>query len=261
VTPEVGGAMTYQLKLPIFEGPLDLLLHLCEKDQINIYDIPVARVTEQYLDYLFAMNELDLDIASEFIVMAATLLEIKARMLLPRAKPALVRDEPQVDPREELARHLAEYSRFKAAAGDLVQLASREAPYFAHPSEAPPVPSEALLSPTVSLFDLVLAFQKMLAAGMPGTPTEITREHLSVRRKMQEIIRRLASRRSGASFLDLVGPRRTRLMVVVTFLAVLELARQRRLMVQQPFAFAEMVVFYRRREEPGSQEDAHDPVS
>ena len=249
--------MAYQVKLEIFEGPLDLLLHLCEKDQINIYDIPIARVTGQYLDYLSEMQVLDLEVASEFLVMAATLLEIKARMLLPRQKAAVtVEGEEELDPREELVRHLAEYSRFKEVAADMREMASSWSGRYPHPADAPPEGGEALLSSKVSLFELALAFRKMLAAAVPEKPTEISREQVSVRRKMQDIVRRLASRKAGCSFTDLVGSRRSRLMVVVTFLALLELVRQRRIMVQQPFAFAEMVIFYRRAEEAAARAKA-----
>lgn len=241
--------MAYQVKLEIYEGPLDLLLHLCEKDQINIYDIPIARVTGQYLDYLSQMQVLDLEIASEFLVMAATLLEIKARLLLPRKQAVTVTEEgEELDPREELVRHLAEYGRFKEVAADMREMANSWSGFYPHPPDAPPEAGEALLSPKISLFGLALAFQKMLAGTAPQEPTEISREQVSVRRKMEEIVKRLASRKSGCSFTDLVGSRRSRLMVVVTFLALLELVRQRRIMVQQPFAFAEMVIFYRRAE-------------
>ncbi len=240
------GDQPYQLHLPAFEGPLDLLLHLIKQEQLNIYDIPIALVTEQYLAYLATMQELNLDVASEFLVMAATLLAIKARMLLPKpekTEPA-EGEEEAIDPREALIASLLEYRRYKEAAERLKELGDLQAlRFWRPPAELPPMPPG--ISPEVTLNDLVAAFRQVVESLVPEEPATIRRDEITLRDKMRQVLRRLASSRRGLSFGQILGPTPSRLNVVISFLAVLELIRLRRVIVQQPMPFGEMIVYYR----------------
>lgn len=216
--------LPYQVRLETFEGPLDLLLHLIKKNEVNIYDIPIAMIAQQYLDYLSVMKSLNLAVAGEFLVMATTLVQIKSRMLLPAGEHEEDEDEG-LDPRAELVRRLLEYKQFKGAAGRLDdrerlwrELFSRE--------QAPPVPvrsSEALLE-DVTLFDLVDALQDVLARIPNQRLLEIIPENLTVNDRMNAILEVLESKES-VTFLSLFEGQEHRLLIIVTFLALLELTR------------------------------------
>lgn len=239
----VASAEPYNVKLENFEGPLDLLLHLIKREEMNIYDIPIARITEQYLEAVRHLVDVDIDRASEFLVMAATLLGIKSRMLLPRP-PKLVVEEEQaaldgVDPREELVRQLVAYSQFKQVAEEL---RGREQEMFKvhlrglfveEPSG--PRPLEGL-----NLADLVKAFQDVLKEEWNWR--EVPREEIPLREKIREINFRLSRHPSGVRFRDLFTRGGSKLEVVVTFLAVLELIRQRKAVVLQEQLFGEIVI-------------------
>ena len=153
----------YKVKLEVFEGPLDLLLYLIKKDEVNIYDIPIARITDEYLEYIELMKMLDINIASEFIVMAATLMQIKSRMLLP-VEERVPEEEEEVDPREELVRQLLEYKKFKEAAVQLEELELKRAEVFTRAPEEDSFDNENGDEPffEASLFDLIAAFSEAL---------------------------------------------------------------------------------------------------
>lgn len=224
--------MELKLSLAVFEGPLDLLLHLVRREELNIYDIPIARITDQYLQYLRQMSELDLEIASEFLVMAATLLQIKARMLLPRPpQSADAGGEEEADPRQMLIEQLIEYRRYKEAAAELAGLAAEEALRFSRP----PIdigPAEPGLPADLDLARLIAAMRALLAEAEPTPPAAITRELYTIRQRMDFILGRLNEARR-VSFRALFGLRFTRDEVVATFLAVLELVRGQLVSVRQ----------------------------
>jgi len=214
--------LPYQVKIENFEGPLDLLLHLIKKNEINIYDIPIALIAQQYLDYLSVMKELNLAVAGEFLVMAATLLHIKSRMLLPVDEVA-VDEEDGPDPREELVRRLLEYKQFKEAAS---QLDYKE---------------RLWLLDEISLFDLVDALQGVLSRHPGKRLVEIIPDNLTVRTRMSAIIEALELHESMA-FTALFEESSHRLVVIVTFLALLELIRIRVVRVFQSETFGAILV-------------------
>ncbi|HET9961315.1 MAG TPA: segregation/condensation protein A [Nitrospiraceae bacterium] len=233
--------LPYQVKIENFEGPLDLLLHLIKKNEINIYDIPVALIAQQYLDYLSVMKELNLAVAGEFLVMAATLLHIKSRMLLP-AEETEGEEEEGPDPREELVRRLLEYKQFKEAASQLDYKERLWRDVFTREGGPPPdvLPDESLLD-EVSLFDLVDALQGVLARHPGKKLVEIIPDNLTVRDRMNAIIDALESQ-DAVAFTTLFDGTCHRIVVIVTFLALLELIRIRVVRVYQGETFGAILV-------------------
>lgn len=243
--------MPYQVKIDAFEGPLDLLLHLINRLEIDIYDIPVAQITEQYLIYIKTMNELKLDIASEFLVMAATLLAIKSKMLLPKHEEVIVDQEDEIafedDPRDELVERLIEYRKYKEAAHDLKTLEEERGLMYTKPpsdlsdfsKEKQPEKSEL----NVSLYDMLAAFQKLLRRKKLQRPmaTKIARQEISIEKRMTEIMVELKQLKGRKSFNDLF-PYPDKEHVVVTFLAVLELIKRKEIDVEQRGNFSEIFV-------------------
>ncbi len=233
--------LPYQVRIENFEGPLDLLLHLIKKNEINIYDIPVALIAQQYLDYLSVMKELNLAVAGEFLVMAATLLHIKSRMLLPEDE-APDEEEDGPDPREELVRRLLEYKQFKEAASQLDGQERLWREMFTRET----VPSielesdEALLE-DVSLFNLVDALQEMLARNPGKQMVEIIPDNMTVRDRMNAIIETLEGQ-EAVPFTSLFDISSHRIIVIVTFLALLELIRIRVVRVFQSEIFGAILV-------------------
>lgn len=218
--------MSYHVKLEIFEGPLDLLLHLIRKHELDIYDIPVGLITQQYLEYLDLMKSLDIEIAGEFLVMASTLTYIKSRMLLP--PPDNPEDEEfGVDPRAELIQRLLEYKRFKDAAQSLEQKEELWSQVFSRPAEAAPdlPPDDEPLLFDFHLFDLLAALKDVMAR-VPDQSFEITAESVSITEKISHILARLESSDSVV-FADLFEGNTTKLQMIATFLALLELMRTR----------------------------------
>ena len=216
----------YNIKLPVFEGPLDLLLHLIRENKVDIYDIPISFITRQYLDYIEVMKELNLEIAGEFLVMAATLIQIKSRMLLPPEEKEAEGAEA-VDPRLELVQRLIEYQAYKDAATILREreeesqlLFTREA--AAVEDEAAEESSEPSLF-DVNIFDLLGAFKKMLESA-PAEVRTITRETLTVKDRML-LIADLLENTESIRFEELFRDNLTRTQLIVTFLALLELLR------------------------------------
>ncbi len=227
------------VRLPAFEGPLDLLLHLIRENKVDILDIPVARITEQYLEYLEVMRSLSLEIAGEFLVVAATLLHIKSRMLLP-AEPG-EEGEEEDDPRRELVRQLVEYRKFKEAGMALRELEERRSRVFARESLGPEGPPRTDWPIDVSLFDLIAAMRRVMAQLPKGGTVEIEPDRLSVAQRLAEILELLAPGGEFA-FEDLFRGSREVGDVVVTFLAVLELVRLRLLRVWQVEAYGSIRV-------------------
>ncbi|MBI3945794.1 MAG: segregation/condensation protein A [Armatimonadetes bacterium] len=231
------------MELGSFSGPLDLLLHLVQKHEIDIYDIPIARLTDQYLAHLRAMQACDIEMGGEFIVMAATLMEIKSRLLLPPA-PRGDGEEEGPDPRAELAQMLDEYRRYKEAAERLRSRAEAWSRVFARGGDLPA--DVAGLVPEVELANLsvnalVDALQQvLLEAEEEHGVTTVRRERVSVRVKLAALWRRLLASPDGITFRDLFAPPYTRADVVATFLALLELLRLNRVRVRQEHAFGEL---------------------
>ncbi len=233
----------YRLKLPVFEGPLDLLLFLIRKNELDIYDIPIEQVTRQYLDALFAMQQLDLDLAGDFFVMAATLMEIKSRMLLPReqrpAGPESEGDE-ELDPRWELVHQLLEYRKFKEAAAQLDalavernQLIARQVPALAARSDRPLAPSDR-----IQLWNVFNGVLRRLAEKL--VVGEIHDEHVTVADQMELLLARIRTEPRFV-FSHLFTSTVSLRTLVATFLAVLELVRLKRLRVRQDEAFADIL--------------------
>jgi len=219
---------TYSVRLPVFEGPLDLLLHLIRINEVEITDIPIARIGEQYLEYLRLMEELDLEVVGEYLVMASTLAWIKSRMLLPAERVG--EDGEEIDPRAELVARLLEYQRFKEVAAELGERERLGRDVFAARGFGLEAPAEADREIDVGLFDLVEAYRRALAASRESTAKahEIEAEEITVRERMMEIMT-LLEPHSSTDFDVLLreGHQRpyTRLLVVVTFIAILELTR------------------------------------
>ncbi len=216
--------MTYQVKLEMFEGPLDLLLHLIREHQLDILDIPMATITDEYLRYLSLMQELDLDVAGEFLLMAATLIHIKSKMLLPPEEAAEGEEAEEEDPRAELVDRLLEYKKFKEAAQTLGVLEAEQS--LLHPRGAPAIELTVEGPLTVSLFELMRAFRDVLRRADVPTPLEITPEELNVGQRIVHLLDRLAAE-SPLEFTNLFAGSTRRAEIIVTFLALLELLRRR----------------------------------
>ncbi len=217
----------YQVKLEAFTGPMDLLLHLIRKHQINIYDIPIALIAQQYLEYLSMMKTLNLTLAGDFLVMAATLLYIKSRMLLPKEEKPETEDEEGLDPRAELVRQLVEYERFKEAAGTLVVRERLWRESFSRdplPLSPEAVADEDMATEDLQLFDLLSAFQDVLDRAPTDTIVELSRETWTVQDCIQGILERLEGE-STVPFEGLFEQHWSKPLVIVTFLALLELVR------------------------------------
>ena len=237
----------WKVDLEVFEGPLDLLLYLIRREELNIYDIPIGRITEQYMAYLDLMRQLNLDIAGEFIVMAATLMVIKSRMLLPvdRRKTGEETDEEWVDPRLDLVRQLIEYKKFKDAAGRLGEYEALASESFGYGGGRPKFEKTSADAAgalgDVDIFDLLTAFQDVLARAAEIPQGELKGMRWSVPDKMDLIVSR--TRADGQiSFTSLFSETAPRGEVIVTFLALLELLRQHRVIVYQNAAFHEITV-------------------
>lgn len=217
-----------QVFLEAFEGPLDLLLYLIRRQNINILDIPIAEITTQYVQYIEVMTELQLDLAGEYLVMAAMLAEIKSRLLLPRPE---AEEEEEADPRAELVRRLQEYERFKKAAEDISDLPRLERDTFVASADAPERKVITKL-PDVTLEELLIAFHDVLKRAKMYSSLHLQRETLSVRQRMSEILTRINANAFSA-FADLFDPEEGRHGVTVTFLAILELLKEATIEVVQ----------------------------
>jgi len=226
-----------QVFLEAFEGPLDLLLYLIRRQNIDILNIPIAEITKQYVQYIELMTELQLELAGEYLLMAAMLAEIKSRMLLPRPQTEV---EEEADPRAELVRRLQEYERFKKAADDLSDLPRLERDVFVATADAPDRKVVTKL-PDVTLKELVLAFHEVLKRAEMFSNLHLQREPLSVRQRMSEILTRIKAN-TFTDFADLFDPEEGRMGVAVTFIAILELLRETVIDVVQSEQFAPLHV-------------------
>ncbi len=223
--------------LEAFEGPLDLLLYLIRRQNLDVLDIPIAEITRQYMRYIELMQDLQLELAGEYLVMAATLAEIKSRMLLPRPASAA---EGEDDPRAELVRRLQEYERFKRAAGDVDQLVRLERDVFQASAELRDRPVARVL-PQVTLREMLLAFREVATRSQMFAHHRVQREALSVRERMSNV---LAALEAGefVDFVRLFAPEEGRMGVTVTFVAILELLREGLIDIVQTEALAPLHV-------------------
>ena len=233
--------MTYKVKLEVFEGPLDLLLYLIKKEELNIYDIPIAKITDQYLEYLELMQLLDLSIAGDFLVMAATLMHIKSKLLLP-PDPLAPPEEIEEDPRAELVRRLLEYKKFKEAAGELSQMEQQQRHFFARVGdgkEQADSSQDELFE--ASLFDLITAFTKVLKDVPKDFFHQVVKDEFTVSEKMHDIIH-LMVERPRILFADLFKDAKHKIEVITIFLAVLELIRLKEIIVTQVTSFGDIEI-------------------
>ncbi|MFE8069665.1 segregation/condensation protein A [Marinobacteraceae bacterium S3BR75-40.1] len=214
--------------LDAFEGPLDLLLYLIRRQNMDILDIDVSEITKQYMDYIALMEAMRFELAAEYLLMAATLAEIKSRMLLPRKESD---DEEEVDPRAELIRRLQQYERYKKAAEDLDELPRNNRDYHVARAAVPQLP-EAKVHPDVGLSEMLYALREVLLRADLFESHQVEREKLSTRERMSQVLARLSEDRF-VDFKSLFSPDEGRLGVVVTFLAVLELVKEQLIDVVQ----------------------------
>ena len=248
-----------KIRLQAFEGPLDLLVHLIKKNQINVYDIPIALVTEQYLEYLDLMQELNLDLASEFLVMAATLIHIKSRMLLPRPDPGLDDQEADEDPRDALVRRLLEHEKFKAAAELLHERETLRSAQWARPDSRVEAIAGDDYEPEleVDLFSLLTAFRQVLQRARERPPLLLPPEQVSIETRIEQLLERL-SETEACGFEDLFEDASDRSGMIVTFLALLEMIRLKLIRVFQSGQLGPIRVYKRARPQDAPH-PIHDP--
>lgn len=234
--------MSYKIKLQIFEGPLDLLLYLVKKDHLNIYDIPIASVTEQYLEYLNLMQLLDLNIAGEFLVMAATLMQIKSKMLLP-AQETQGLEEEETDPREELVKRLLEYEKFKQIAEELRQKENNQRDVFKRPKVeiGQPVSDNKEVYFEASIFDLINAFSAALKDVPKEVFYEVIKDEFTIEEKIHDILHLLLIS-PGIKLSELFNKAKNKIEIIVYFLAILELIRMKEIIIMQRELFQEIEI-------------------
>ncbi len=237
----------YQVKIDMFEGPLDLLLHLINQYEIDIYDIPVAQITDQYLDYIHQMERLELNIASEYLVMAATLLALKSQMLLPRQEIDEDIDEYEEDPREELVQRLITYQKYKEAAQHLEDQENHDRQIF---MRSPVIFDELDIKPEivpgeVSVYDMLRAVERMIDRKKWYEPltSKIERNEIPIEDRMEEMIDIVKEAKDGVLF-DKLFVYPTKSHIVVTFLALLELMKNNVVYCKQESHFDDLYVFY-----------------
>ena len=226
--------MAYDVHLEIFEGPLDLLLHLIRKDDLDIYDIPISQITAEYLEYLDLMKEFNLDIASQFLVMSVTLMQIKSRMLLPSPDHG----EKEEDPRAELVSRLIEYEKYKQVGHYLSVKELNEQGVF---YKSKPVFDEQDFVLDASLFDLIESFRQVLKE-LPEEVKEIVYEEIPVEQKIRELIDLLEGRRY-INFKELLKREKTRTGIIVLFMALLELIRLKQVVARQARLFGQIRIY------------------
>ncbi|MDQ6807943.1 MAG: segregation/condensation protein A [Verrucomicrobiota bacterium] len=233
----------YKVKLEIFEGPLDLLLYLIKRDELDIYDISLGRITSQYLEYLQAFKELNIDVAGEFVVMAANLIYLKSRSLLPADQQPPEEDAEEDDPRWDLIRQLIEYKKFKEAAAQLLARQQEQERTFVRGgiTELAELTAPLRLG-EVGIFQLINAFQTVVKRLEAREDLqEIFGEHFTVSEKIETILQRVAN--GGAiKFSELFAGMASRVEIVVTFLALLELVRLRQISARQASPFEEIEI-------------------
>jgi len=232
----------YKVKLEVFEGPLDLLLYLIKRDEIDIYDISIERITRQYLQYLQAFKELKIDIAGEFVVMAANLIYLKSRSLLPLDQQPPEEDAEENDPRWDLIRQLIEYKKFKEAAAQLHDRALEQEQIFTRDDGGAAISDGPLPLHEVGIFQLIHAFQEVIKRVEAREDLgEIFAERFSVSDKIEKILQRV-SKGTPLRFSELFGQIASRVEIVVTFLALLELIRLNQVHAMQRKMFDEIEI-------------------
>ncbi len=231
--------MSYKIKLEMFEGPLDLLLHLIKKEELSISDISITRITEQYLEYLNLMELLDLDIAGDFLVMAATLMHIKSKMLLPPDPEGIETDEE--DPRSELVRRLLQYKAFKEAAERLKENEEKQSGIFGRVGVEPEISQADIPIADITLFELLEAFNKVLKSIPVERYHEVVRDEYTVAEKVHEIFHELA-RTPRIFFSKLFNRARSKVEAITVFLAILELIRLKEVLARQDEQFGEIEI-------------------
>ena len=248
-----------RIRLQAFEGPLDLLVHLIRKNKVDVYDIPIAIITRQYLDYLTLMEELNLDVASEFLVMAATLIHIKSRMLLPRPPAITEVDTLGEDPRDVLVRRLLEHERFKAAAELLHDRETLRSAQWMRPDSRIEAIAGDEYEPEleVDLFGLLSAFQRVLERARERPPVPLPPEEQSLEQRIEQLLERL-SVTAACGFDELFDDTTTRADLIVTFLAVLEMIRLKLIRVFQSGHTGDIRVYMRARPQDAPH-PIHDP--
>ncbi|MFH0790001.1 MAG: segregation/condensation protein A [Candidatus Omnitrophota bacterium] len=233
--------MSYKIKLEMFEGPLDLLLYLVKKDHLNIYDIPIAQVTDQYLAYIELMRLLDLNIAGEFLVMAATLLQIKSKMLLPAQENQPPEEED--DPRAELVKRLLEYEKFKQIAENLRQKECDQQEVFKRTKQEKinelPKGNEVYFE--ASIFDLISAFSRALETVPKEVFYEVIKDEFTIEEKVHQILHLLLIRDS-VNISELFLTAKHKVEIIVVFLAILELIRMKEIIARQKGLFDEIEI-------------------
>ncbi|MEO3945244.1 segregation/condensation protein A [Gorillibacterium sp. CAU 1737] len=245
------GANKVTFKLEAFEGPLDLLLHLIEKNEVDIYDIPIRMITDQYMEYLDLFQELELDLTSEFLVMAATLLSIKSKMLLP--KPPVIEmewedgmEDPDLDPRTELVRQLMEYKKYKEIADHLREKELERSHIFTRePVDLSPYAREVQSNPVEGLLprDLLIAFHRALKKmANRQAVARIRRDEISVKERIGQVLRQLKREGGRVLFSRLLEDGFSREEVVTTFLALLELMKMKQIVCFQHRLFEDIVI-------------------
>lgn len=230
--------MDYQVNLETFRGPLDLLLYLVKREEVDVRDIPIARIADQFLQYMHLLELVDVEWAGDFLVMAATLMEIKSRMLLPRAEPGA---EEKDDPRQELVRQLLEYKKFKDAAALLDAQAERQLNRLPRQLTEPvnvPGPDQQPLR-AVELWDLVSAFGRLMRETLALQPRQIVVDETPIQVYMDAIFEQLQSAQR-LPFSTVFGPPHTRARLLGLFLAVLELIKSCKIQAEQPEPFKEI---------------------
>ncbi|WCN36806.1 segregation and condensation protein A [Aneurinibacillus uraniidurans] len=244
--------MAVDIKLDTFEGPLDLLLHLIDRAEVDIYDIPMVELTDQYMNHLYVMQELQIDVASEFLVMAATLLAIKSKLLLPRREEPLFDDwqmdeYEEEDPREELVQRLLEYKKYKQLAEIFREREREQTQVFTRPAEdlSHFIPEEDRAISNVTIYDLVDALQKALKRverGGQESSVKVQRDEISIGDRMDEIRTKLHRIAKPLPFSELLASDTSKVEIVTTFLAILELMKTHDIVCEQSGLFEEIMV-------------------
>jgi segregation and condensation protein A len=233
-------ASPYRINLPVYEGPLDLLLDLIRKEEMDIHNIPIAKVTEQYLDYLHQLEKLDINVSADFIYMAATLIHIKSKMLLP--VDPLAGPEEQMDPRDDLVHRLIEHEKFKNAAQLLYQKQQIEAHVWSRPDRALYTGDAIEGEMVVSLVDLIQTFQQVLERRKTVTKFELHHDTVTIAQMMDRLRQRLMASDAPVSLIEFFDTCETRNAMIVALLAVLEMVRMQAVILVQSELFAEIAL-------------------
>lgn len=259
--------MAYEVKVEAFEGPLDLLLHLINRLEIDIYDIKMKEITSQYMEHVHAMQVLELNEASEYLVMAATLLSIKSKMLLPVTGFSYDEelDMDEVDPRDELVNRLLEYKRYKEAAIELKELESRQSLHFSKLPELPESEQRMqfdVLEQQYEVYDLLGAFQKLLKRKQLQAPlsTRISKSEISIKDQMNHVVSRLTTLNRAVSFEELFDSHE-KSVIVATFLSLLELMKRQVIAVKQGANFSSLEIELSKEVERNELESEFDESS